>query len=98
MQPQFTGGPWIFGIRPDGSIWLSIGDRQRGPHYQADFAGTEHDARLTVAAPAMYAELERCRRFLEDMHTQPLERTIAESQARHAAVLGVLTTATGGGA
>lgn len=50
MLPDLTPEPWGYGVRRDGSIWISRGHACTGPHYQADFAGTEDDARLTCAA------------------------------------------------
>lgn len=50
MLPDLTPEPWGYGVRRDGSIWISRGDQRVGQHYQADFAGTEDDARLTCAA------------------------------------------------
>jgi len=57
-EPMLTPGPWNYGIRRDGSIWISRGDPKRGPHYQADFCGTEADARLTCAAPLLLQAAE----------------------------------------
>ena len=48
-----TPGDWIYGVRRDGSMWLSIGDRRHGPHYQGDLVATEEDARLICAAPKL---------------------------------------------
>jgi hypothetical protein len=59
---EHTPGPWDYGIRKDGTIWLTIGDPDKGPHYQGDFPGTEADARLVIAAPDL---LEALRKFLE---------------------------------
>lgn len=55
----------------------------------------EANARLIAAAPELLTELDECRKFLEDMHCQPAEITVAESQARHSAVLAVIAKATG---
>ena len=49
-----TPGKWEYGKRPDGSIWLSIGDPGVGPHYQADLHATEDDAKLIITAPDLY--------------------------------------------
>lgn len=57
-EPMLTPGPWTYGVRRDGSIWISRGDPKRGPHYQADFCGTEADARLTCAAPMLLQAAE----------------------------------------
>lgn len=54
-EPRDTGGhtpgPWSYGVRKDGSIWLSLGDYKTGPHYQGDLVATPDDARLICAAP-----------------------------------------------
>ncbi|QRY69145.1 hypothetical protein JVX98_13050 [Ensifer sp. PDNC004] len=50
---KHTPGPWTFGVRRDKSMWLSIGDPAKGPHYQADLYASEDDARLIVAAPEL---------------------------------------------
>lgn len=52
-------------------------------------------ARLNAAAPLQHAELIACKQFLEDMHTQTPEWTIAESQKRHEAVCAAIAAATG---
>lgn len=53
MSAEITPGLWTYGVRSDGSIWLSIGDPKGAPHYQGDLIATEADARLIVAAPKM---------------------------------------------
>lgn len=53
------------------------------------------NARLIAAAPIQHAELLACKQFLEDMHTQPAEWTVAESQKRHIAVCAAIAEATG---
>lgn len=65
-----TPGPWTYGVRRDGSIWISRGDPKRGPHYQADFCGTEADARLTCAAPLLLqaAEAHAAWAYAEEGH------------------------------
>ena len=50
---DITPGPWTYGVRKDGSIWLSIGDRDKGPHRQADIWAREADVRLMTAAPEL---------------------------------------------
>lgn len=56
--PKFTPGRWRFGVRPDGSMWLSLGDPVKGPHYQGDLVATVADANVIVAARELYAALE----------------------------------------
>lgn len=53
-----TPGPWEYGVRGDGSIWLSIGDPIKGRHYQGDVNVYEADARLICAAPDLLAALK----------------------------------------
>jgi len=53
------------------------------------------DANLIAAAPKMLDELDECRKFLEDMHCQPVENTVAESQVRLRAVIAAIARATG---
>jgi len=57
----FTKGPWEFGVRADGSLWLSIGDPRTGRHYQADLHCSEADARLIVASPKIYEALQEAK-------------------------------------
>lgn len=52
-----TPTPWKYGVRKDKSIWISLGDPVKGPHHQGDFPGTESDARLATAAPALLKAL-----------------------------------------
>ena len=54
---KFTPGPWRYGRRDDGSMWLSLGDPVKGPHHQGDLCASDADARLIAAAPAMYKAL-----------------------------------------
>lgn len=45
-----TPNDWTYGVRTDGSIWLSVGDHKTsGPHYQADLCASPADAALIVA-------------------------------------------------
>ena len=53
-----TPGPWTYGVRRDGSIWISLGNPETGPHRQFDFYSDEGDARLAMAAPEMYEALK----------------------------------------
>lgn len=57
-EMKHTPGPWACGVRRDGSIWLSLGDRNTGPHYQGDLVASEADARLIAAAPKLLEALE----------------------------------------
>lgn len=57
MSAKLTPEPWTYGVRPDGSIWLSLGDHKTGAHHQGDLVATEDDARLIVAAPKLLAAL-----------------------------------------
>ena len=61
---SFTPGPWAYGIRADGSIWLSLGNRTAGPHYQGDLCASPDDARLIAASPTLLEALEECRECL----------------------------------
>lgn len=54
----WTPGTWKFGMRPDTSMWMSLGDPKKGPHYQGDFVGTVADARLMTNARELYEALE----------------------------------------
>jgi hypothetical protein len=57
METKHTPGPWNYGVRKDGSIWLSLGAPGVGPHYQGDLVATESDAKLIVAAPELLESL-----------------------------------------
>jgi hypothetical protein len=59
MSGQHTPGPWVYGVRDDGSIWLSLGDFRTGPHFQGDLVASEDDARLICAAPDLLALARR---------------------------------------
>jgi hypothetical protein len=60
---SFTPGPWRYGVRFDGSIWLSLGDHKTGPHFQADLCASEADARLIAAAPDLLEALDALARM-----------------------------------
>lgn len=55
---EYTKGPWIYGVRHDGSKWLSIGDYKTGPHYQGDLYASESDAKLICSAPDLLEALQ----------------------------------------
>ncbi|NPT59712.1 hypothetical protein [Paraburkholderia elongata] len=65
-----TPGPWTYGVRKDGSIWLSLGDPKSGPHHQFDFYGNEADARLVCAGPMLLqaAEAHAAWAYAEEGH------------------------------
>lgn len=63
----FTKGPWRYGIRKDGSLWLSLGDPKVGRHFQGDLAASEADARLIAEAPAMYEALKDAEYALDNL-------------------------------
>jgi len=54
-----TPGPWEYGVRKDGSVWLSIGNPYKGEHWQGDLYAKPVDAALIAAAPALLAEVSR---------------------------------------
>lgn len=102
-----TPGPWSFFV-PDADWvgrrthdWaITVNDHDtwvcEGPTWDAEFQRESHaNGRLISAAPELLAEMEACRRFLEDMHTQTVEWTVAESQRRHDAVCAAIAKATG---
>jgi hypothetical protein len=62
---EHTPGPWKFGIRRDGSMWLSLGDPIKGPHYQGDLVASPADARLIAESPAMYGAIKDFMRTCE---------------------------------
>ncbi len=55
---KHTPKPWKYGVRKDGSIWLSLGNPELGAHYQGDLVATEADAKLIAAAPDLLADLQ----------------------------------------
>lgn len=48
-----TPGEWNYGVRADGSLWLSLGNPRTGQHYQGDLVATEADAALIIGAPKL---------------------------------------------
>ena len=57
METKFTPGPWASGIRPDGTMWLSLGDPRKGPHFQGDISCGKNDLPLITASPDLYEAL-----------------------------------------
>jgi len=64
MEAKHTPGPWLYGVRPDGSIWLSLGDHKTGPHYQGDLVATPADARLIAATPELLAAAKQAEKWI----------------------------------
>ena len=66
LEAAATPEPWEFGVRRDGSMWLSLGNPKSGPHYQGDLVASETDAQLLMAlrraTSAIIAEIEELRR------------------------------------
>lgn len=58
VRTKHTPGEWVYGVRKDKSIWISLGDPLKGPHHQGEFSGTESDARLATAAPDLLKSLK----------------------------------------
>lgn len=59
---KYMCGPWEYGRRKDGSMWMSFGDPVNGPHSQFDWNGREEDAKLIVISPKM---VEACKKIYE---------------------------------
>lgn len=57
-EPKLTAGPWRYGVRPDGSMWLSLGNPSKGPHYQGDLVASVADANAIIATRELYVALE----------------------------------------
>ena len=83
MSAKHTAGPWVYGARKDGSLWLSLGDPAKR-HYQGDLCASEADARLITAAPELLEALQ----YVMSAHGEQL--TDAFDQAQRA-----ITKATG---
>lgn len=94
---KHTPGPWFAKGRYIGTKnhMSLVGECRDVNGDWTNEAPASANARLIAAAPELLAELDECRKFLEDMHCQPAEITVAESQIRHSAVLAVIAKATG---
>ena len=59
---EATKGPWRYGIRHDGTMWMSMGDPAKGAHVQADWEFDLHNADFCAQArtdlPRLVAALE----------------------------------------
>ena len=62
---MITPGEWKYGIRWDGTMWLSLGDSKNGPHYQGDLVASTEDADLIIQAPTLAFALKECADDLE---------------------------------
>ncbi|MDX1117061.1 hypothetical protein GOL29_03295 [Sinorhizobium medicae] len=90
---KHTPGEWKFGVRRDNSIWLSLGDPRKGPHYQGDLYASEADARLIAAAPELLAALKAAIE-LSDRRLTEAGRT-EEAQAVYDQVASAIAKAEG---
>lgn len=70
---EHTKGEWKYGVRRDGSIWLSIGNPSSGPHYQGDLCASIDDARLIATAPDLLAALKDAQKTLQTASRQLTE-------------------------
>jgi len=96
-NPRFTAAPysiWCGNTQIATTRWTQD-DGSVSPECVQDDNEAKANARLIAAAPLQHAELIACKQFLEDMHTQTPEWTIAESQKRHEAVCAAIAEATG---
>ena len=99
-EAKHTPGPWTQGWSKNGidCVWLDGKTEPAiGMGDDDDWIDcvTEANARLIAAAPDMLQRLEMCKRFLEDMHTQSPEVTVAASQTLHETVSEIIAQATG---
>lgn len=79
-----TPGEWKYGVRPDKSIWLSLGDvKGPGAHFQGDLVASEDDARLMVASRELLEALKLCSSILagETLSKSELVRALEASRA-----------------
>ena len=75
-----TSGAWLYGVRTDGSIWLSIGDcGGTGAHFQGDLVASEPDARLIVSAPALLANLKAASILLDRLDAPMVDNSLVLS-------------------
>lgn len=89
-----TPGPWM--IKRNVTKYELFSDDEMIAWVQPTLLPEDADnLRLIAAAPELLEELTECKRFLEDMHTQTVEWTIAESQVRYIAVSAAIAKATG---
>lgn len=58
----------IYGVREDGSVWISLGNPKTGPHCQFDLMG-EFEAKLICNAFARVKTLEDALEFYADPKT-----------------------------
>jgi len=62
---MITPGEWKYGVREDGSMWLSLGNPKTGPHYQGDLSASKEDADLIIVAQELADALKECADDLE---------------------------------
>jgi hypothetical protein len=81
-----TEGPWEYGKRPDGSVWLSTGNPERGQHYQGDWEGFDADAAFIAHArtdvPYLLAEVKRLREALAFYEREWTHDSCSDHRAR----------------
>lgn len=102
-EVKHTPGPWFVTGNRTLYVEARIGGglvqevAACGPTHQDGGYGDQQkaNARLISAAPDMLQRLEMCKRFLEDMHTQSPEVTVAASQTLHETVSEIIAQATG---
>lgn len=58
---------WRYGVRPDGTMWLSLGDPVKGPHRQGDLHASEEDAQLIIAAPYLLEAAKEVYAWMNDL-------------------------------
>lgn len=76
---SMTPGEWKYGVRKDGSMWLSIGDYKTGPHYQGDLVAHEDDASAIAALPDLVDALKSYESWADKtICTDPELRAIRE--------------------
>ena len=69
-----TKGPCEYGKRGDGSMWMSIGNPEAGPHIQADWEFGENNAAAFKAAradiPNLIAALEAAQARIAELEAR----------------------------